>query len=1256
MAAADSKLEMGFLEKLGEKFTNLGDGTVRFMTRLFGSSNERFVRKVGFIASRNPGTPHTVIPGSTLDNVNKLEPTMAAFSDVELKELTPKFKARLAAGETLDDILPEAFAACREAGKRAKGMRHYDVQIVGGVALHQNNIAEMVTGEGKTLVATLPAYLNALTGNGVHIVTVNDYLARRDCEWMLPIFQAVGVTAGYIQSDIDPEARRRAYECNITYGTNSEFGFDYLRDNMKPARWDDERYSPWARQVQPKLNYAIIDEVDNILIDEARTPLIISGPAFSDVKRYEEADKIARQLADMEAKSRAELAAAGTPIDAPLKPGEKREMGVYFEVKEKEKSVHLTDAGIREAERLAGVESFYTAGNMEWPHLIDNALKAHHLYLRDRDYLVIPNPETREMSIIIVDTHTGRALFGRQWSDGLHQAVEAKHKRDGVQIKQETQTLATITLQNFFRMYKKLAGMTGTAMTEANEFWKIYKLDVIAIPTNKVLVRVNHADLVYRTDREKWDAIMKEIETVHTEGRPILVGTTDVAKSEKLASLLKRKGIKHELLNAKPENVAREADIVAQAGRRGAVTIATNMAGRGTDIILGGNPETMAWTQLKDKYASRLDVPEDLWKSTVDAIEAKEQTKPAGREIAAMGGLHIVGTERHDSRRIDNQLRGRAGRQGDPGSSRFYLSLQDDLMRLFAGEWVGNVLTRLGMQEGEAIESRMVSRRIQAAQKKVEEYHFESRKNLLEYDEVMDTQRKRTYGKRQEILNDANCKAMIVEMIDEQVGSAVGRFLNPNYGSESFREFAGNRLGVEFEEGEFRNLGFEEADRISRDRAIRYVPTVLQEGMDENLSLEEEAKDWKWQEMTRLVNAKYGLKFKDADLRKIGRENLSTFLHDHASRAIQEVDLNEGKRFLDRAWGVSSLCDWGNSKFRLELTPTMFEDADEGSAKVLILEKVREVYRRKEIEFPVQVAMSSFMAEKATGAAGQQRYNREGLYAWARTRFADHTQHLTEEQFRTESRASLRDLLMKISDKAYPKADQLEIDDKVESAMSGARVAEAADAKELTDWMRTAFELEIEPERLSGKPMGQVRKALWNAVDDAYRPEMHRMERNLVLEILDTTWKNHLLTMDHLRSVVGLRGYAQEDPKTVYKKEGMEEFGQMWENLNDRVTDTVFRMEDAPEEEMREAMNAWFHGAVASQAQAANVADVVRNAPPQQSGPAHDPLANVTTNASTERKAEPIRNLRTKVGRNDPCPCGSGKKYKNCHMNMAQKM
>ena len=600
------------------------------LMRLFGNSNERQIRRMRPIVAR----------------INEMEPAHQALSDDELRAKTDEFRKRLAEGATLEDVLPEAFAACREGGRRFLKMRHYDVQLMGGMVLHGGNIAEMVTGEGKTLVATLAAYLNALEGKGVHVVTVNDYLARRDAEWMSPLYNGLGLTVGAIQSDMDSTERQDIYGRDITYGTNNEFGFDYLRDNMKPAR---------EMQAQGPLNYAIIDEVDSILIDEARTPLIISGPAFDDVRKYAEADRIARLL----------------------KPG------AHFEVKEKERTAHLNDDGVREAERIAGVESFYTPGNMEWPHLIDNSLKAHHLYRRDRDYVVM-NGE-----IVIVDEFTGRLMTGRQWSDGLHQSVEAKER---VRIKEENQTLATITLQNFFKLYKKLAGMTGTAMTEANEFWKVYKLDVIAIPTNRALTRQSFADVIYRTDREKYQAILDELREVHETGRPILVGTTSIERSELISDMLKKYGIKHQVLNAKFHES--EAEIVAQAGRKGMVTIATNMAGRGTDIILGGNPEFMAWADLKHlkdvdsrpTYPTRLEVPKDVWEGAVSKYEP--EMKAEGREVAGVGGLHIIGTERHESRRIDNQLRGRAGRQGDPGSSRFFLSLEDDLMRKFAGEWV----------------------------------------------------------------------------------------------------------------------------------------------------------------------------------------------------------------------------------------------------------------------------------------------------------------------------------------------------------------------------------------------------------------------------------------------------------------------------------------------------------------------------------------------------------------------------------------
>ena len=698
-------------DAVGDIFGGMGSAVERSLTSLFGSSNARYIRKMQ----------------PTVDAIGALEPKYQTMTDAELKEQTVKFRKRLSGGETLDDLLVEAFAVCREAGRRNLGMRHFDVQLMGGMVLHRGNIAEMVTGEGKTLVATLPAYLNALEGKGVHVVTVNDYLARRDMEWMGPLYMSLGLTVNAIQSQMDAAERQRAYACDITYGTNNEFGFDYLRDNMRDAARDDDRFDKHRQQVQGPLNYAIIDEVDNILIDEARTPLIISGPAHDDVTRYVKADRIARQLKKV----------------------------AHFEVNEKEHTAHLTDEGVRAAEQLAGVESFYTAGHMEWPHLIDNSLKAHHLYKRDVNYIVDKDGE-----VVIVDEFTGRLMPGRNWSDGLHQAVEAK---EGVRVKEEYQTLATITLQNFFKLYKKICGMTGTAMTEANEFWKVYNLDVIAMPTNRKMQRINHPDVIYRTEHEKYEAIAHEIErmnkwdvvvpekgdellgkilhesddaiefqdretrqkqtlprsqvhAVEHAGRPILVGTVSIERSEMISHMLEQRGVPHQVLNAKHHQ--REAEIVAQAGRKGAVTIATNMAGRGTDIVLGGNPEAMAWSQLQTKYPTRLDVPPEEWDALVHEIEQREQMKAEGREVAALGGLHVLGSERHEARRIDLQLRGRCGRQGDAGSSRFYLSLEDDLMRKFGGEWVKNWLTRLGMQDGEAIESKMVSRRIEGRRRR----------------------------------------------------------------------------------------------------------------------------------------------------------------------------------------------------------------------------------------------------------------------------------------------------------------------------------------------------------------------------------------------------------------------------------------------------------------------------------------------------------------------------------------------------------
>jgi preprotein translocase subunit SecA len=662
--------------------------------------------------------------------VNSIEEDFEALSDAELRALTDQFRARLADGETLDDLLPEAFAAVREAAKRTLGQRHFDVQIMGGAALHMGNIAEMKTGEGKTLVATLPAYLNALTGAGVHIVTVNDYLAKRDAEWMGRIHHFLGLTVGVILAQMEPEERKKAYAADITYGTNNEFGFDYLRDNMA---WGLEEC------VQRGHHYAIVDEVDSILIDEARTPLIISGPADQNSRWYQEFAKIVPRL----------------------RRGEDGQ-GDY-EVDEKKRTVGILESGVEKVEDWLGIDNLYDAVNTPLISFLNNALKAKELYKRDKDYVVM-NGE-----VLIVDEFTGRILYGRRYSEGLHQAIEAK---EGVQIKDENQTLATITLQNYFRLYEKLAGMTGTALTEANEFHQTYKLGVVEIPTNMPMIRTDQPDIVYQTAQAKWEAVAEDIAERHRKGQPVLVGTTSVEKSELLSRMLKRRGVPHEVLNAKYHE--REAAIVAQAGRKGAVTVATNMAGRGTDIMLGGNPEFIADLELHQRGLSPLDTPEDFeaaWPEAVD--KAKRAVAEEHEEVVRLGGLYVLGTERHESRRIDNQLRGRSGRQGDPGESRFYLSLEDDLMRMFNADKVAHIMEWLKTPPEVPIESKTVSRSIRSAQTQVEQQNFEIRKDLLKYDEVMNRQREVIYAQRRRVLEGADLHEQIRSMIDEVVAGYV---------------------------------------------------------------------------------------------------------------------------------------------------------------------------------------------------------------------------------------------------------------------------------------------------------------------------------------------------------------------------------------------------------------------------------------------------------------------------------------------------
>ncbi|NQV04711.1 MAG: preprotein translocase subunit SecA [Candidatus Omnitrophica bacterium] len=685
-----------------------------------------------------------------VEKINSFEHVFQKLADDELKQKTDDFRKRISEGATLDDILPEAFAVVRETAKRTVDMRHFDVQLMGGIALHQGKIAEMATGEGKTLVATLAAYLNTLSGNGVHIITVNDYLARRDREWMGPIYEFLGLTVGTIQHDMGPEIRQMAYGSDITYGTNNEFGFDYLRDNMV-ARKED--------MVQRELNYAIVDEVDSILIDEARTPLIISGPSEESTDKYYICNKIVPRL-------KGRIILEKDEIDAKFK-GIDLSKGYDYIVDEKSHTAHLTEEGETKATQILGIDNMHEVGTMEYRHHVIQALKAHNLFERDVDYVI------KEGGVIIVDEFTGRLMPGRRWSDGLHQAIEAK---EGLKIERENQTLATITFQNYFRMYKKLSGMTGTAMTEASEFSHIYKLDTMAVPTNKILVRTNHPDVIYKTEREKFDAVCNEIEALHREGRPVLVGTISIEKSERLSSFLKRRDIPHNVLNAKYHEM--EATIVAQAGRLGAVTIATNMAGRGTDILLGGNPDFMVADWLKAKGLGSKDVNKEEFDKLL--VEAKERVKDEHEKVVGLKGLHIIGTERHESRRVDNQLRGRSGRQGDPGSSRFYISLQDDLMRLFGSDRISTIYNRLGIEDGQDIQHPLVTRAIEVAQKRVEQHNFDIRKHVLEYDNVMNKQREVIYGERKKILLGDNIKGHIHEIIEEVIDTAIGLYLNPD--------------------------------------------------------------------------------------------------------------------------------------------------------------------------------------------------------------------------------------------------------------------------------------------------------------------------------------------------------------------------------------------------------------------------------------------------------------------------------------------
>ncbi|GHA10717.1 preprotein translocase subunit SecA [Streptomyces echinoruber] len=738
------------------------------------------------------------------DQVNSIEEDFVGLSDAELRALTDEYRQRYADGESLDDLLPEAFATVREAAKRVLGQRHYDVQLMGGAALHMGYVAEMKTGEGKTLVGTLPAYLNAISGDGVHIVTVNDYLAERDSELMGRVHRFLGLSVGCILASMTPAQRREQYACDITYGTNNEFGFDYLRDNMA---WSKDEL------VQRGHNYAIVDEVDSILIDEARTPLIISGPADQATKWYADFAKLVQRLKRGE---------PGNPLKGIPETGD-------YDVDEKKRTVSIHESGVQKVEDWLGIDNLYESVNTPLVGFLNNAIKAKELFKRDKDYVVIDG------EVMIVDEHTGRILAGRRYNEGMHQAIEAK---EGVEIKDENQTLATITLQNFFRLYKKLSGMTGTAMTEAAEFHQIYKLGVVPIPTNRPMIRKDHPDLIYRTEVAKFEAVVDDIEEKHRKGQPILVGTTSVEKSEYLSQQLSKRGIQHEVLNAKHHE--REAQIVAQAGRKGAVTVATNMAGRGTDIKLGGNPEDLAEAELRQRGLDPEEHIEEWAQALPEALKrAEEAVKAEKEEVEKLGGLYVLGTERHESRRIDNQLRGRSGRQGDPGESRFYLSLGDDLMRLFKAQMVERVMSMANVPDDVPIENKMVTRAIASAQAQVEQQNFEARKNVLKYDEVLNRQREVIYGERRRVLEGEDLHEQIQHFMDDTIDAYVQAET-----SEGFPEdWDLDRLWGAFKQLYPCKVTIEELEEAAGDRAgltAEFIAESIKDDIREQYRLREE--------------------------------------------------------------------------------------------------------------------------------------------------------------------------------------------------------------------------------------------------------------------------------------------------------------------------------------------------------------------------------------------------------------------------------
>jgi preprotein translocase subunit SecA len=1136
--------------------------------------------------------------------------------------------------------------------------RPFDVQLIGAMVLAQGKVAEMRTGEGKTIVGPLATYLGCIFRRKVHVVTVNDYLVQRDRDWTYPFFHALGLTVGaihpmHMQGE---DTKRLMYQCDVVYGTTAEFGFDYLRDNMKMSV---------EQQVQRRRDMAIVDEVDSILIDEARTPLIISGPAHQERPRYELADKLARHLVErqgpwqqaQEQVERCKMRIKGLEGDVrttadraqvpalqeelrvakaelPRLEAEQRKHVQYFEMHLDRKQVHLTHDGVSEAQRLAGVGSFYVGENIDLPHLLEQSLRAHAVYQKDRDYIVAPMPdqETGQTvpTVVIVDVNTGRPMVGRQWSDGLHQAVEAKEQ---VPIKRETQTVASITIQNFFKMYKRLAGMTGTADTEAQEFSDIYKLDVVAIPTNKRVVRVDHDDLVLMRAKDKWSFIVDEIKSFHDVGRPVLVGTTNVEKSESLSAELQRKhGVRHEVLNAKPEKIAREAEIVESAGQLGSVMIATNMAGRGTDIKLGQITRAMLldhWLRrgivtrevtvestdaqlradcyrkiapaelgiakrdadaldgaelelrLLRHWATRLTLLSDRQIAGMGADKLRDELDRTGKcllhrlrwfeSIEDMGGLHVMGTERHESRRIDNQLRGRAGRQGDHGSSRFFISLEDDLMKHFGGETTQRVLARLGMREGVPIESAFLSKRLEAAQRKVEERNFQWRKNILEYDEVMEYQRRRFYGTRQRVLEGRDLRGLIFEYIDGASRDAVTSFLHTDYASVCVSEYVHQKLDVVIPASRLRRVQPEDLVKVIKDETLadtknlisvtigEYWPERIErqtfDGQTTDVEVEFDAAG-----LMRWSRDRFGVEFSPDELKEPSdevRRSVEQRLLAAAEERIEKSDLSGIAKLTDKAYPVAELCKWVSGKFDFELTPEEVTKARTGAGSAsaaheavvkLIVDRASQAYNQRETGYPVKfrMALTQQMVRQNPKAALDE------LVRWANGRYGlGWTPEGVMKKLPPQVEAELQ-----TAQKQWVESGALE------KAVAQAQACKTDD--ELARFWMNKFNAEL-PDTLKMLPAEERADQIRARVEGQLRGELTQMERAILLQVLDNIWREHLYHMDQLRDTISYRSFSQQDPRIEYKREGSRMFTEMLDNVRERVTDLVLRVELMPQ-------------------------------------------------------------------------------------------